>query len=318
MALNRLTPGLIALALCPAFAQDVEVEPPPPAPSKASLAVMPFNYHRNSLQVKDGWAEVVRKEFQTTELTDKLITALVATRKFDVVERKRLDDALKEIKLTEQELADPKRAVEAGKLIGADYLLTGSISLFSVRAEWTRVPNSRHWSRALKSHVIVDMRIVDSRTSRVVAAHKGEVQDVTRALYDSNDAPPAVAADFGDRLQRKLCDELVIDTIDSVYPIRIVDSDGIEVLLNRGTGGGLEPGMTLDVLVETKQITDPDTGEVLGFRTEQIGQIRVTEVEERLTHGTIVSGEAPFPEGAICKRAAPPTEEPETPRGPKW
>jgi len=319
VATNRLFAALLSAALLPAFAQDVEVEPPPaPAPSKASLAVLPFTYHARSIKVKDGWVEVVRKEFQTSELTNKLITALVATRKFDVVERKRVDDILGEIKLTEQELTDPARAVEAGKLIGADYMLMGSISLFSVRAEWSRVPNSRHWSRALKSHVIVDMRIVNSRTSKVVAAHKGEVKDISRTLHDSNDAPPALEADFVDQLQRKLCDELVVYTIDSVYPIRIVDSDGLEVSLNRGQGGGLEVGMTLDVLVEGKQIKDPDTGELLGYRQRQIGQIRVTEVEERLTHGTVISGEAPFPEGAVCKPVQKEEAKPETPRGPKW
>ena len=95
-------------------------------------------------------------------------------------------------------------------------------------------------------------------------------------------------------------------------------SDGVQVSLNRGTGGGLEVGMTLDVLVEGKEILDPDTGEMLGYRQQQIGQIRVTEVEERLTHGTVISGEAPFPEGAVCKPVKKAAPDPGPERGPKW
>ena len=205
-----------------------------------------------------------------------------------------------------------------GKALGADYFVMGEITIFEYTAKRVQAPVSKQWALDEELRLHVDMRIVNSRTSKVVAAHKGEVKDISRTLHDSNDAPPALEADFVDQLQRKLCDELVVYTIDSVYPIRIVDSDGLEVSLNRGQGGGLEVGMTLDVLVEGKQIKDPDTGELLGYRQRQIGQIRVTEVEERLTHGTVISGEAPFPEGAVCKPVQKEEAKPETPRGPKW
>lgn len=56
-----------------------------------------------------------------------LLSALAKTDKYQVVERQQLAKVLKEQKLQMTDLIDPKSAVEIGKLLGAETIVTGSI-----------------------------------------------------------------------------------------------------------------------------------------------------------------------------------------------
>ena len=62
-------------------------------PAKASIAVLKFNI--------EGVRYGIPQEFETAILRDKLITSLVKTRKFNVVERARLDKVIKEQEFSE-------------------------------------------------------------------------------------------------------------------------------------------------------------------------------------------------------------------------
>jgi TolB-like protein len=321
----------LALALAGAsLAQDPpppQPEQPPPAPApapqaaqKASLAVVPFTFAAIVRERdRDGDWGWVLKNFETTAFTNKFVTALVQTRKFDVVERSRVDEALKEVQMTQGGLMDPARAIKAGKMIGADYLLMGEISVFEVTSRWLQVPNTSRWSCTVTGRIIVDMRIVDSRTSKVVSADAGEVVHEVQSLHE-NQLPVVVDGKYIDSLQRLLCESLVLSTIDGVYPVRVASFTEGQATLNRGEGGGLEVGMVLDVYAEGKDVIDPDTGETLGAEEVKIGRIKVIEVLPRFSKAAVVEASAPIPQGAICRKpkAAPAAPQDPPRRGPKW
>jgi len=180
----KLPVRLAALTLCalalpalagPAAAQaeDPASDEAPARPSKASIAVMPFTYSREVLDVDDDHVRVAVREFETSAFTNKFITALVNTRKFDVVERSRIDELMDEMEMSESGLMDTARAVRAGQVVGADYILMGEITVFAITVEWSRIPNTTRHSRKVTAQIVVDMRIVDTRTSRIVAAERG-------------------------------------------------------------------------------------------------------------------------------------------------
>lgn len=297
--------------------------PPPPAPagpSKASLAVMKFSYHDTVSKTEDGVTRTYLHEFETSALTNKFITALVNTRKFDVVDRDKLDKILQEQQFGESGMLDPQRAVKAGKLIGADYFLTGQISFFTVTQKTVENPYVKgNYTHTVTAAITVDMRIVDTRTGKIVAAEKGEASSVNKFQSQSN-GKVEVSAKLLDDLQRDLCDTLSIKTIDGVYPIKVIGwSDGT-AFLNRGEGGGLKVGDLLDVFNVGDELLDPDTGASLGATETKIGVARVTSVEPKFSKAQPVQGNVvSFPKGSICRKAkeqaAPaPTEQPK--RGP--
>jgi curli biogenesis system outer membrane secretion channel CsgG len=324
---KSITLGLMLMALAgPALAQEAgaPANPPPPqqpaAPSKASLAIMPFTFNVEVLQQQGDDIRLAIRTFETSAFTNKFITALVNTRKFDIVERSRVDELVNEMQMSESGLMDARRAARAGQMIGADYFLMGEISVFTINVLWRPIPSTTRFTRTITSQIIVDMRIVDTRTSRVVAADKGEVREEVRSMHDAQVAtvfPP----DMIDGLQRRLCEQLTLKTIDGVYPIRVIGFSNGTVSLNRGEGGGLQVGQTLDVFSEGEELLDPDTGESLGSEEVRVGQVRVTEVLARFSKAVPVGTNMTVPNGAICRRVEPAVE-PQAPnappRGPRW
>lgn len=310
---------LPALAAAPLRAQD---EPPPPTsppaaapeeapapPTKASLAVMPFNYTAELLEREDGVLRLAVRTLTTSAFTNKFVTALVKTRKFDVVERQRVDDILNEVQLSQSGMTSKQRAIKAGQMIGADYFLTGEISVFSITTTWAEIPFTKKSQRTIEARIIVDMRIVDTRSSKVVAADKGEARWTQKTMFPNRFESAELPADMIDTLERTLCDDLTLKTIDGVYPIKIIGITGGEVSLNRGDGGGLAPGLVLDVFLTGDEMVDPDTGESLGFEELKVGRVQVSEILPRFSKATVVSGAAKLVKGAICRRV----DEPEAP-----
>jgi len=288
-------------ALTAGFACLLGLAPAAVGQGKATIAVAPFTFHRD-VRAQPG------AELETGTLTNKFVTALVQTRKFDVVERSRVDELMDEMALGDSGVVDPTRAVEAGRVLGADYFLMGEVSVFTLTTRVQHVKIADRWQRQEELTLIVDMRIVDTRTSRIVAAEQGEATYETRQMFRARpraDAPvePATL----DAIQRQVVEGLVIEVIDAVYPIRIisVNSNGV-VAINRGEGGGVDVGMELDVFTEGEEMIDPDTGEVLGSMETKVARIRVSQVLAKFSKCSIVGGSPAV--GNVCRPASGPAD----------
>lgn len=102
--------ALIFLAV-PAFAAA------PDAGAKPRVAVLYFDCASTDLEL-----QAFTKGFASL-----LISDLVATDQLQVIERERLEAALSELKLGETRFADKSSFARLGKVLGADYLVVGSI-----------------------------------------------------------------------------------------------------------------------------------------------------------------------------------------------
>lgn len=292
----------------PAPKKDEDAKPAekPTAPQKASVAVMKFSYVESVLKTEDGCTKRYLHEFDTSILTNKFVTALVATRKFDVVDRDKLDKVIQEQQYGDSGAMDPARCVKAGKIIGADYFITGAISYFVVGQKSIENPYARgNWTHEVTAEIVVDMRIVDTRTSKIVSADKGEAR-ITTKFQSSTYGEVMLAPRLLDDVQRALCETLSVKTIDSVYPIKVITWKDGTAYLNRGEGAGLHNGDLLDVFALGDELIDPDTHASLGRDEKLIGQLRVTSVETKFTKAEPAgSAIADIPKGSICRRAKP-------------
>ena len=141
-------------------------------------------------------------------------------------------------------LVDTNRAVEMGKMLGADYFLEGVINIFDVNTVWKEVPYVGGYRRIATLHLNVDMRIVDTRTSKIVAAEKGEVTKTDDRKVDERH-PIGINAETLDEIQRELVEKLVLKVIDGVYPVKVVNVGADRtIFINRGEGGGVKVGDT--------------------------------------------------------------------------
>ncbi len=98
---------LITQAVVPAIAQEK---------SKISIAIVDF---QNTSQNKN-------LDYLQNAIPEMLITNLAKSGKLDIVERSRLQDAIKEMQLGMTGVVDQNNAVELGKAVGANAILVGS------------------------------------------------------------------------------------------------------------------------------------------------------------------------------------------------
>jgi len=84
-------------------------------------------------------------------IQEDVTSALVSSGQFHVVERQKLDTLLEEIKLSQSGMVDPSSAKKAGKLLGADLILTG-----------TFMPTGEDWN--------ANLRLLDTETGQIISA----------------------------------------------------------------------------------------------------------------------------------------------------
>ena len=118
-------------------------------------------------------------------ISDLLVDELVNNGSFRIIERKQLDAILAEQDLAQSERADPsaKTLVQIGKLLGARYVVTGSVTKFGTEQSKKSVGGGGWGSRygvgsvgtsKGKANVAIAARIIDTTTGEIMASAKGE------------------------------------------------------------------------------------------------------------------------------------------------
>ena len=111
-------------------------------------------------------------------MADQLTTILFNTNRFIVLERQAVEDVLSEQDLGASGRVRRETAAPIGEIEGAELLVVAAVTEFEGAASGGRGKLGGFHNRVLgaltggfqKSHIAIDMRIVDARTSRVVAA----------------------------------------------------------------------------------------------------------------------------------------------------
>ena len=143
---------------------------------KARIAVGEFQDKTAKGEWTGGWLGMFGMNFKQIGdgMQDMLTTALFNTSRFVVLEREQLGEVLKE-----QDLAATgriKKGTEAptGEIYGAELLITAAITEFEGGAKGvggsTKVLGVRVGGGIKKAHIALDIRIIDTKTSQIVAA----------------------------------------------------------------------------------------------------------------------------------------------------
>lgn len=106
------------------------------------------------------------------ELADMLTNELVATKAFKMVERKQLDAILQEQNLAASGRMAAGSAAQIGKLTGARYLVTGTVSAYEEDVQDTGGGISYGGfsigGKKENAYMAIDLRVIDSTTGEVV------------------------------------------------------------------------------------------------------------------------------------------------------
>ena len=229
-----------------------------------------------------------------TSASDILTTELFKTGAFILVERDRLRRVLGEQALGQTGVVSSETAAQAGKVLGLNALVTGSISQFGVST--SGADYGVYKQKVQTAKCAVDVRVVDASTGQLLFADSGKgeferkAQEVlglgTRAGYDETlgqEALRSAITKFMDNLVQKL------QSVEWSGAVAMVS--GTDVYINAGRDVGLNPGDILVVQTLGQEIIDPQTKIVLGrTRGAAKAELMVTDIDERFTITKIRSG----------------------------
>lgn len=138
------------------------------------------------------------------EIAETLGTDLAKSERITLVERAQLGQALRELRLQSTGLTEPAQARKVGKLVGADAIIVGS---FYVRG----------------NQIVINARVVDVRTGKVMAGRAENVQGKLSDLY-------VLLGDLANRLHLRLTGQELASTepgTGKVTPanVRIADAE---------------------------------------------------------------------------------------------
>jgi hypothetical protein len=185
-------------------------------------------------------------------------------------------------------------AAQAGKVLGLNALVTGSISQFGVSTGGADYGVYKQKVQTAKC--AVDVRVVDASTGQLLFADAGKgeferkAQEVlglgTRAGYDETlgqEALRSAITKFMDNLVQKL------QSVEWSGAVAMVS--GTDVYINAGREVGLNPGDVLMVQTLGQEIIDPQTKVILGRTRGAVkAELLVTEIDEKFTISKIRSG----------------------------
>ncbi len=214
--------------------------------------------------------------------TDTIITRLVQSKRFTVIDRQEVDQLLDE--QSARALSENRDLASVmGTLKGCDYLVIGSVSNFSIEEQTLKLPNSSRIMTVLDGFAEGNIRFVNARTGDIMESRKISV----RKQLDIQAGEVRLLASLADGF----ADQVAANLLNSIYPVKVaaVSPDGT-VYINRGLDGMLSKGALFEVMRPGQKIIDPDTGVQLGTMNSSIGQIELTVIEENRSMGRVTGG----------------------------
>ena len=188
-----LTFGLIGCASLQQIMQPTaQVEPtagaqalPPYSGPKARVAIADFDVKAAKATGEIG-----------SGLREMLITALINSNRFSVVERQALEAVMKEQELSASGAADQSAKIERGKIRTADLIVTAAVTEFEPQASGGRagvgagggvgsgILGGLLGGALNKAHLALDIRVIDTSTSEIIAATRiqGQASDISGAI----------------------------------------------------------------------------------------------------------------------------------------
>lgn len=183
---------------------------------------------------------------------DSLISAFVNQERFSIVERAKLEAVLRELKLGQTELVDPKTAAKAGKIAAADGIISATVLETGESIE-------------------VIARLIDTETSVVLSSNDA---------FDEEKGLMAVG-----RLMQGLAYKFKRDL--PLLEGIIIEAKSGEILIDLGSEKKIRKNMKLILYREGQTIKHPVTGRVLGSRTEELGIATVKDVFDEFSSARI-------------------------------
>jgi len=237
-------------------------------------------------------------------MADLLVSELVASRNFVVLERGSLDKVVDEIARQSHRLFRQEGRVDEGRLDNAHYLIRGVITDFSQSsggALWLGLRHLLIGSGGYTARVGLTLTIVDIESGRIIdsvqcagkaragdAYAKGSYKGIQFGGRSFFQTPLGIATSAAIRQGLR---GIVRKMPRITWTPMIAEVEGTRIILNGGRERGLNAGDVYQVRGQGTPVTDPLTGDVLDVMPGTVvGTVRIMEIREQVSVAEVVSG----------------------------
>lgn len=295
-------------------------------PKKAEVVVLPAPLGPKKLiavaefENKTNWSGQVNLG---TGMADQLITALMNTGRFMVLERQSIEAVLREQDFGASSRTTGEGGAKVGELSRAQILIQGAITEFEQSTSGGgggfSYGGMTITATEARAHVAVDVRVYDTTTGQILASNacKGTAK-ASGGSFGYTDSNFGFAAggeartplDFAVRDAITQAINFIVLELQKVpWGGRIAMLKDNEVYINCGRTTGILLGDQFSVYKPGEPIIDPDTGLNLGSENTLTGKIEVIKVDEKFSKAIPVGGTG-FSRNDIIKYEGPKPPQP--------
>ncbi len=273
-------------------------DPKNPRPGeRRTIAIIPFRNPHNSFIV-DG--AQVSSEDLNRRLAQGLVSHLVQSRKFTVLDREYMAERIGEQSLLKAGSCPLSELVKLGQQLGADHLVVGSLEKVVADSAQKTVKLTGYVYTERSANMAVAYRVLDVATGKINWANTTET---FLSSEDFKSLSAGKAANFSDELLiERMANEMSSEILEAIYPVKVVKTTSSgQVILNQG-GIRISEGKQYEIYALGEKLIDPDTNEFLGQEEEFIALIEVTRVTSKLSYASVLDGNIQsIKTGAVCR-----------------
>jgi len=223
-------------------------------------------------------------------MADMLITELVKSGKYQVIERQAIDKIMQEQQLGQTGMITPQSAAKVGQLLGVELAIIGSVTEFGYKkSDIGGVLKKQGFGLGVQSasaSVGIDVRFVNTNTGEIIAADNVRKEESKKGLkLDTQQFSFKNKSEFDESLvgkaTRKAIEEIMTKLDNQLgnlpWQAKVIKVADNMVYINAGAEAGLRVGDVLVVVTRGEELVDPDTGLSLGAEEKQVGVIEVVD-----------------------------------------
>jgi curli biogenesis system outer membrane secretion channel CsgG len=238
---------------------------------KTSVGILPFTYVQNSASIGN-----------VNSIQETVINAFVKTKRFNIVDRSKMDALKNEKELQKTDDFIDGSVVDQGKNLGAAFLISGHV--ISAQSEQMRSDDGKgNVTISYKAKLAISLKVIDVATGQVITSETIEPKSGSTlgGMFGigSSSASDAITKSIT-KIEEKI-DEFVSRNFPiyfSIAEIQEKDSKGgaSVILLAGGSGFGLKKGDKLKVV----ELTEMEVNGKKLTRKKEIGELKITNVED--------------------------------------
>jgi len=244
------------------------------------IAVLPF--HSN---IQDG-AKLKGKKidpFRVSRLlTQGLVSYLVQTRKFSILDRENSPTLKAEKVHYISRSKNVSELVKLGQEISADFILVGAVENLESRSRFRKSRTSDRVLPSPKINIEIAYRLIDVTTTQIKSSQLFSQAFGSELFTKSFNLDTALAKEVSHKIGQKI--------LYSIYPIAIVGKSGKYFILNQG-GETLSKGDHFEIYQKGQLIIDEYTNEALGAVETKVGKLAIQRVQSKMAYAEVLSSE---------------------------